>query len=240
MLHALINARPPLLATTQQSQQAQQLQVILQQVEHFYGEGWHSMEASNALMGVVITAVLLVIAGVLGVVVPYLINTNAEKQMKKRIKNAQADLKSQLELMKSELGAIKKKIENSMENTMKQMTYRNLGDYAYKMAISSLEKLPPNTDERTMLPMAVTALLEATLYYALASAEAQFNAAKQTAEAKINELRKTQPDYNWQQRADSFIKFMENEIKNCTISDYHMPTWAKAGLDDLVAKLRAK
>ncbi len=88
MIHALANALALLPTTTQQSQQTQQLNAILQQVQHFYGEGWHSLQASNALMGLLITTALVLIAGLLGGLLPFFLNGKAEERMERQIQDA--------------------------------------------------------------------------------------------------------------------------------------------------------
>ena len=88
MVNALINALAlaPAAATTGPSQQISNLQTIINQVEHFYGEGWHTI-----LWGVGL------IVGALGVLAPLYINYDARKLMEQQIANARRDAKIQTE-----------------------------------------------------------------------------------------------------------------------------------------------
>ena len=87
MLHALINALALLPATTQQSQQTQQLNAILQQVQHFYGDGWHSLQTSTDFL----MLAMVTITGVVAVLAPILINNAAEQRMQRAIDLAKTE-----------------------------------------------------------------------------------------------------------------------------------------------------
>lgn len=74
-----------IITHAQQSRHARDLQTILNQVEHFYGAGWHSMEAANAGVFAMFAALIAIIGLVIGVVVPYMINTAMEKRVTSQI-----------------------------------------------------------------------------------------------------------------------------------------------------------
>jgi vacuolar-type H+-ATPase subunit H len=117
MIHEPIKILALTPATSQPSLQTQQLHAIIQQVEHFYGAGWHSLQASNALMGVVITTVLLVIAGILGVVIPIWLNSKAEERMEKQIQGAR-------EFAKQEVVAATGRMEARITEAIREMEKR--------------------------------------------------------------------------------------------------------------------
>lgn len=91
MIHALTNAlaMAPGTATSGPSQHIHDLNTILNQVEKFYGQGWHSLSMENAAIFAVAAAVITVIGVVVGALVPILINNRAEKKMLHEIALAQ-------------------------------------------------------------------------------------------------------------------------------------------------------
>lgn len=87
MIHTLINALAltPGTATSGASQHIHDLNTILNQVEKFYGQGWHSLERTNTIIFAVAAAFITVLGVVLGAFVPLYINREAEHRMARAI-----------------------------------------------------------------------------------------------------------------------------------------------------------
>ncbi len=112
-MHALTNALALLPATTQQSQQTQQLDAILQQVQHFYGEGWNSLQASNALMGLLLSAVFAVAVGMV-----YF----ETKKIRKKIKKARNAAHEETEAAIRQIEKARQEASESIKQQQTEMT----------------------------------------------------------------------------------------------------------------------
>ncbi len=124
MIHALINALALAPATTKPSRQIQNLDTIIQHVQHFYGQGWCSLQASNALMGLILTTVFVLIVGWV------FFDTKA---LRKKIKKARKEASESIKQKETELTArIEKEVEK-MKN--------------FSAAISFLSKAVTNIEQ---------------------------------------------------------------------------------------------
>jgi|GEM_PF-6105438 len=108
MLDAMIHAKVlDIITTGKQSQHAQDLKTIISQVEHFYGEGWHTILWQVGL-----------IVGALGVLAPLYINYDARKRMEQQIAKARRDAKAQTDTARD---AMAKKISEVRETLSKDI-----------------------------------------------------------------------------------------------------------------------
>ena len=113
MIHVLTNALAlaPAAANARPSQQVSNLQTIITQVEHFYGEGWHTILWAVGL-----------IAALLGVIAPMLIYLIEWKTFHKKIKKAQRKAHDETEDAKRQTAEVRKEASESIKQQQTAMT----------------------------------------------------------------------------------------------------------------------
>ncbi len=113
---------------------------ITQQTEHFYGRGWKSLEDANALLGLIMAAVLALLAGLLGVIAPLWLNSHAEGRIRTDNetfqRNFAADVKTQNDLMRAEIERSRDEIQGLLIRTK---AYTN-GAIYFMLGKDSFEK----------------------------------------------------------------------------------------------------
>lgn len=208
MILALINAlaMAPGTATSGPSQHIHDLNTILNQVEKFYGQGWHSLSMENAAIFAVAAAVITVIGVVVGALVPILINNRAEKRMLRQIAlaqrkarvNTERELGSAKDQMAKELQSAKDEMESRITDAMSRLAtyidaamekmrhFSNANGFLLKF--DSCAAHFGNTGQRDSLLSAIENAYLASFFFFLADEQDQANVTETQAKPMLNQL----------------------------------------------------
>lgn len=237
MIHALINALAlaPAAATTGPSQHIQDLNAILNQVEKFYGQGWHSLSMENAAIFAVAAAVITVIGVVVGALVPILINGRAEDRMDREIVRARDEMNKNISEVEEKLtkyintktdDAVKL-LNGDIKAKLKNAKHFAVGSIFAMYAIDYHAEFERNPSNRDKLLSALKFMFVATYKYSLADEPRKADTSKGNTIQYISEIN--------QEEAQTLQSTIKSEIPDGPIPEQFETHYA-----DVLAAIQKK